>query len=155
MNNNITFPPLNSKPRHCASAGFTLIEMLVVISIITILLSAGAVGIKNLAETGGVSAAVPTTEAVFSYARELAIGKGSKARVLINADEDDHEKYLRYMIVAYQDEDENGNVKWIATARGSTLPKSVYFSQKYSFAEHSQSSGAIEEEDMDFDRLFR
>lgn len=149
MNNNITLPLLGSRSRHRAHAGFSLIEMLVVISIITVMLSAGAIGLKNLSETGGVSSAVPTTESVFSYARELAIGKGSSARILINADEGDFEKYLRYMVVAYQAEDEDGNVKWIVTARGSTLPKGVYFSQKYSFEDHAQSSGDIQEEDMD------
>lgn len=149
MNKNIRFSSSRTRSNRRARAGFSLIEMLVVITIITVMLSAGAIGLKNLSQTGGVSTAVPTAASIFSYARELAIGNGTRARVLINADQDDHEKYLRHILVAYEDEDEAGGARWITTARGSTIPRGVYFSQKYSFEEHSSASSPIPDEAMD------
>jgi len=148
MNNNIILSHLQPRSPRSARAGFTLVEMLVVISIITIMLSAGAIGLKNLSQSGGVSAAIPIAESVFSHARELAVGKASNARILINADRNNDDKYLRYMVVAYEWEDENGDKKWIAESRGSLLPKGVYFSQKYSLESHSDGVGSIETEQM-------
>ena len=148
MNVSNTLSSTSGKPSNSLRAGFSLIEMLVVIAIITILLSAGAVGLKNLTQTGGVSAAVPVAQSVFSHARELAIGRGSRARVLINADESDRERYLTYMIVAFLSDDEDGNPKWVAESRGSSLPKGVFFSQKYSYLNHSSRTGTLDSEDM-------
>ena len=130
-------------------AGFSMVELLVVISIIAVLLSVGAAGLKNLTTTGGVSAGIPVAEAVFSQAQNSARGQVANARVLINADENDPEKYLRHMVVAYELEDEEGATKWITDTRGVYLPKGVYFSQKYSRIDHSGSSGEIEAIDID------
>jgi len=114
---------------------FTLVEMLVVIAIITVLLTIGAVGLKNMAKAGGVSAGLPVAEAIFAEARAMAIGKGSKARVLIHgthdiADEYHRERYLRYMAIQYLDtqgtEDEADDV-WVMASKGVSLPKGVYF----------------------------
>ena len=84
------------------AAAFTLVEMLVVITIITILLTVGALGLKNLSKGSGVSAGLPVAEAVFAEARAIAIGRGTKARVLVHAennrnDEVHRERYLKYM----------------------------------------------------------
>ena len=122
--------------RHAAA--FTLVEMLVVITIITILLTVGALGLKNLSQASGISAGVPVAEAVFAEARSIAIGKSTTARVLIFANQDDEERYLRYMLVAYFD-DATG--RWIAESRGSSLPKGVYFSQLFSKVDHAAGSG--------------
>jgi prepilin-type N-terminal cleavage/methylation domain-containing protein len=112
---------------------FTLVEMIIVITIITILLTVGALGLRNLAKGSGVSATVPVTEAVFAEARAIAIGKGTNARVLINSNKDD-DRYLRFMVVAYLDDDSG---KWVAESRGTSLPKGVYFSQDFSKKSHS------------------
>lgn len=146
--NTISFKRKYTDSQQLAS-GFTLIEMLVVISIITIMLSAGAIGLKNLSQTGGVSAAVPIAESIFAQARQSAIGKGAKARVLINSDVSDQEKYLRYMLVAYEWEDESGDTRWVTESRGTYLPQGVFFSQKFSYESHADSSGSLEEESMD------
>ena len=118
---------------------FTLVEMLVVITIITVLLTIGALGLRNLSKSSGVSAGVPLAEASFAEARGVSSGSGGTSRVLINADPDDEERYLRYIMVVYLSE----GGKWVAAGRGTYLPKGVYFSQVYSKLDHSASSGDI------------
>lgn len=116
---------------------FTLIELLVVITIIGILLTVGAMGLKNLSKASGVTAGLPIAEGVFSEARSLAQGNGNRSRVLINADSDDNERYLRFMLLVT--ESESG--EWIAASRGIYLPEGVFFSREYSHLDHENSSG--------------
>ncbi|MFK7909963.1 MAG: prepilin-type N-terminal cleavage/methylation domain-containing protein [Akkermansiaceae bacterium] len=134
MKTETLLPKLRSKVMRRSAAAFTLVEMIVVITIITILLTVGALGLKNLSKGSGVSAGLPVAEAVFAEARAIAIGKGTNARVLIHANfnpnDDFHkERYLKYMIVAYEelDADGNPNGNWKLDSRGVTLPDNVYF----------------------------
>ncbi|MBK1831549.1 prepilin-type N-terminal cleavage/methylation domain-containing protein [Verrucomicrobiaceae bacterium R5-34] len=120
---------------------FTLVEMLVVITIITILLTIGAMGLRNLGKSSGVSAGVPLAEAAFAEARAVSVGNGTTSRLLISADRDDSEKYLRYMLVVYEADDG----RWIAAGRGMYLPEGVYFSQEYSKLNHEDGTGEIPE----------
>jgi len=123
-----------------AAPAFTLVEMLVVITIITVMLSIGALGLRNLSKASGVSAGLPIAEGVFAEARTIAVGKGTKTRVLLHAqmDRDDEfhrERFLRYMAVAYQELDAAGEPvldSWIVASRGSLLPEGVYFSPELS-----------------------
>ena len=74
----------HSNPRSPRVApAFTLVELLVVITIITVLLTIGAVGLKNMSKAGGISAAVPVAEAIFAEAKAQAIGSGNKSRFLV------------------------------------------------------------------------
>jgi prepilin-type N-terminal cleavage/methylation domain-containing protein len=118
---------------------FTLIEMLIVITLITVLLTIGAMGLKNMAKASGVSAGLPVAESIFSEARALAMGKGTKARVLIHAqndstDEFHRERFLRYMVISYEKLDDQGEPTgtWELASKGVNLPKGVYFSQTLS-----------------------
>jgi len=124
---------------------FTLVEMLVVITIIGVLLTVGALGLRNISKSSGVSAGVPLAEAVFAEARGVSAGNGGSARVLISADPDDEERYLSYMMVAYRSDDD----KWVASGRGIYLPKGVYFSQDFSRLDHSAETGDIPSESVD------
>jgi len=132
------------RTRFQVASGFTLVEMLVVITIITIMLTVGALGLKNLSKASGVSAGLPVAEAVFAEARAVAIGKGGSTRVLINADKDDHERYLRYMLVVYDADPDPDTEKWVANSRGSLLPEGVYFSQEFSRKDHELGTTEIE-----------
>jgi prepilin-type N-terminal cleavage/methylation domain-containing protein len=116
--------------------GFTLVEMLAVVLIISVLLTLGAVGINRLTSGKGVTNGVSNVEALFDEARAIAVGKGTKARVLVD-NNTTGENYLRRFLVVYQDLDpETGQPKdpetWVLSSRGVTLSEGVYFSQKFS-----------------------
>ncbi len=131
---------LHGKFNRCSSlAAFTLVELLVVITIIGVLLTVGAVGLKNVSKSSGVTAGIPLAEGVFAEARTVASASGTNARVLISADPDDEERYLRYMMVAF--ESESGD--WVAASRGIYLPQGVFLSQEYSLLNHQMGSGDI------------
>lgn len=124
---------------YSSGRGFTLIEVLVVIAIITILLTLGSFGLRNLTKTSGITAALPVAESLFVEARELAVGRATNTRVLIHAtvdasDEYHRVRYLKYMAIAYeeQDEDGNGTGVWILSSQGTELPQGVYFDKTLS-----------------------
>jgi len=142
MKHNSSFSQ-KSQPRSGYSAvapAFTLIELLVVITLITVLLTVGAMGLKNMAQSSGVSSGVPIAEAVFSEARNLAKGTARPTRVLIHGQQDSQDEYhrkrfLRYMAIAQEALDEDGNVidgQWEVSSKGVNLPKGVFFSQMLS-----------------------
>jgi len=115
--------------------GFTLVEMLAVVLIISVLLTLGAVGINRLTSGKGVTNGVSNAEALFDEARAIAVGKGTKARVLVD-NNDNSENSLRRLLVVYQELDAEGQPvtpeTWVLTSRGVTLSEGVYFSEKFS-----------------------
>jgi prepilin-type N-terminal cleavage/methylation domain-containing protein len=138
---------MNSRPTR-KSGGFSLIELLVVILIISLLLTLGAVGLRGIGGKG-VTTAVTTTEAVFDEARAIAVGKGTKARVLIDVDDiQDLDNYKRRILVAYEELDDQGEPvkdEWVLASRAVTLPERTYFSQTFSKKEHEKGTGELEE----------
>jgi prepilin-type N-terminal cleavage/methylation domain-containing protein len=62
---------------------FTLVELLVVIAIISILMTAGVIGLGGISGGKGVSSAVATAEALFDEARSIAVAT-APARVLVS-----------------------------------------------------------------------
>lgn len=139
------------RPTNSSRAGFTLVELLVVILIMTVLLTIGAAGFKN-AGGKGVSTALPATEAIFDEARSVAVGKGTKSRVLIDVDDvDDESNYLRRMVVAYEATDENGEPKannWVLASKAFVFPPKTYFSREFSKKNHKSKSGELDEMDL-------
>lgn len=116
--------------------GFSLVELLVVIVIMTILMTMGAMGIRNLTGGKGTSTALANTEAVFAEARSTAIGRGAPARVLIDVrDINDQSNYLRRIVIAAQDIDPATGLprnSWSLISRGYTLPDGVFYSMDLS-----------------------
>ncbi len=130
------------------SRGFSLIELMVVILIISMLLTLGAVGLKGIAGGKGISTAVATSEALFDEARSIAVGKGTKARVLVDInDSQDVDNYLRRILVAYQKLDSDGQPteEWELASRATLLPDKVFFSQEYSRLDHEGGGGDVRE----------
>jgi len=129
-----TSPTVLSKTR---KRGFTLVELIVVIAIISTLLAVGVGTIKNVAGSKGVSTGVSLAEGVFDHARNLAKANGS-ARVMIYCDEGgsnkvQREKYLRLMAVSAlklqpktnpADPDE---YEWTIVGGGVVLPSDTFF----------------------------
>jgi len=127
----MTLAPRREGGRRPASAGkgFTLMEVLTVITIIAILLTVASVGIQRIDRGQANTSALAVAEALFDEARSMAIGQGTEARVLIHgnlddSDELDRERYLRYLCVAVPDE----SGQYRVVSRGTLLPSGVYFS---------------------------
>ncbi|YCM44735.1 prepilin-type N-terminal cleavage/methylation domain-containing protein [Verrucomicrobiaceae bacterium 227] len=128
-----------------AKKGFTLVELLLVMTIIAVLLSVASVGINNIGKGQGLTAGLSLGEGMLTQARNLAINQNTTARVIIHSDMNDgipeeRERYRRMMMVVYKDtdtetgEEESGN-DWIRVGQPVLLPSKVYFSPELSFAD--------------------
>jgi prepilin-type N-terminal cleavage/methylation domain-containing protein len=136
-----------------SKSAFTLVEMLVVIAIISVLMTAGSIGLSGMGGKG-VSSGVATTESLFDEARTTAVSRNIRSCVLIaktltnNSSED-----LRRMLVAYEEVDANGLPKstpeqaptWVLSSRGAVLPDQVYFSEIFSKKNHASGSDPVTE----------
>jgi prepilin-type N-terminal cleavage/methylation domain-containing protein len=147
---------MNSAPKRfsrlCASRGFSLVEMLVVIAIISILMTAGSIGLSNLGGRG-VTSGVDTSEALVDEARSLAIGKNLRSAILVareltnNPAED-----RRRILVAHEQtvadgsaaDPDNTSPNWVLTSRGALLPDQTFYSHFFSKKNHETSTGDIE-----------
>jgi prepilin-type N-terminal cleavage/methylation domain-containing protein len=120
--------------------GFTLVEILTVIAIITILMAAGAIGIGNINAGKGVTSAVATCESLFEEARTIAVSKRTRARVMVDINNKASENYLRRIVIVYENVilNPDGSVasrSWVQANRGYEMPKGTYFSVEYSSLE--------------------
>lgn len=131
--------------------------MLVVIAIMSILMTAGAIGLSGMGGKG-VTSGVATAESLFDEARSTAISKNMRACVLVakeltnNPAED-----LRRIIVAYEEVDNvatsstfgqaknptNANPKWELSSRGAVLPDQTFYSSVLSKKDQANGSGTI------------
>ena len=111
-------------PRRSQS-GFTLLELVVVLSIMLILSTMGFVAYQASTPPGAVSAARNELHGLLRFARNQAIMRGSNSMLIINYDSSDEEKFLRYVGVIV--EEEYNSTIWKAAHSGVYLPKGVYF----------------------------
>jgi len=128
-----------------------LVELLVVILIISILLTLGATAIRG-AGGKGTSAAVASTEAIFAEARELATGRSTYTRVLVDVrDSNQESSFLRRIALAefvpgddpskaYEADGSPKDSFFELSARGYTFPSGTFFSREYSSRQHGTGS---------------
>jgi len=137
----------HSIPKPYSRRGFTLIEILVVVAIISILLTAGITGLGNLSAGKGTTAAVAACESIFAEARNIAMSKGCKARVLIDVNNAGNENYLRRVIVVHEQIAANGTPvanTWVMPSRGYVMPQGTFFSQHFSIGQAAQTLGGAQ-----------
>lgn len=142
--------PIYSK-RPDRSGGFTMVELLIVIVIISVLMTLGTIGLGNM---GGnpVNAGVATAEAIFDEARSTAIGKCVRAGVIVAKDlTNNPANDRRQLFVVHEEIDPNtgkpttpgANPDWVLLNRGVVLPDQVFFSEALSKRDHS-GTGALD-----------
>ena len=125
------------------SHGFTLVEMLVVIAIMSILMTAGAIGLGGMGGKG-VTSGVASAESLFDEARSIAVGQRTRSRVLIarTLTNNPSENLRRMIIVSEALNPTTGlpvSNSWVISSRGVVLPDQVFFSQD--FSKRSNDSG--------------
>lgn len=129
---------------------FTLVEMLVVIAIMSVLMTAGAIGLGGIAGKG-VSSGVSSAESLFDEARSMAVGQRVKTRVLVakRLTNNPAENLRRMAVASFIEKlDANGNVtssNWELSSRGILLPDQVYFSQQFSREDQAGGTGSLPE----------
>lgn len=114
--------PLVSRPRKARA--FTLIELLVVIGIIALLAGAIGIGLRGGDQTVALQSGQATLSAMVSATRGRAAIAGANARLLVNANEADPDRYLRYLAVAV--ETSTSPSTFTIVGEGVSLPAGVY-----------------------------
>ena len=136
-------------------AGFSLVELLAVILVISILMTVGVMGIRNLVAGKSTASALASAEGLFDEARLIAVGRGTTARVLVHTDADKaaNTDYLRRVLIAFRPLKDDGTVDtatWELANRGLLLPDGVYFSREFSKKDHAGAGDILDEENFTF-----
>jgi len=105
-------------------AGFTLLEMIVTLSLIAILSSIVYVSSNHGFEDRALARASSDVGLMVKAARAEAIMAGRDARLIVNLDDADADRFLRYVGVVTRDADES--TKWVASHPGIALPEGIY-----------------------------
>lgn len=128
----------NPRKQRLRSA-FTLVEMLVVIAVMSILMTAGAIGLGNIGGNG-VTGGVETADALFDEARIMAVSQRTNVRVMVarNLTNNPQENFRRIVIASNPlNNDGTPNTgQWVASSRGALLPEKTFFSEQYSKRDH-------------------
>lgn len=111
---------LNSK------SGFSLIELLAVLSVMVILGGVIGVSLREPSGSQALRSSTTTMMGIFRTARTLALSNNAPVRVIIHADHNEPEKFLRYVGII-QEETIDGETGWVATGKGFFLPNKIYY----------------------------
>ncbi len=135
--------PLYATKKLSDRGGFTIVELLVVMAIISIMMTLAATVLRTAGTGRSIESGVELMESMVREAQSTAMGNDTYARLVIASDSKNNSKnspHLRYMVVQLYKKDSKGadgsNIaprgRWVSTSAGMTLPPGVYFSPHYS-----------------------
>lgn len=102
--------------------GFTLIELLVVIGIIALLAAAIGIGLRGGDQTVALQAGQSTVASLVSATRGRAALANQNAALMVNANDQAPDRYLRLLAVGVND----GSGTFVPTGDGVLLPAGVF-----------------------------
>ena len=110
-----------------SSYGFTLLELLIVLAVMGLMM--GLIGFSLLGGGGAeLGAAQRELLGFVQQARSRAALSGSETRLIVNNNEEDEDKYHRYVELLVKDTcATNGDVRWLVMGEGKYLTEGVYF----------------------------
>ncbi|MCC5845962.1 MAG: prepilin-type N-terminal cleavage/methylation domain-containing protein [Verrucomicrobia bacterium] len=109
--------------------GFTLVELLITMSVIIIISGFVITAVGGNDGTNELNSAISRADSVFSLARSAAISRKTPVRVMVNYDPSRggrNGEFLRYMIVYYLDRDDAAGPRWKPFAEGEYLPQGIF-----------------------------
>ncbi len=120
---------------------FTLIEMMVVIAIMSILMTAGVIGLAGMGGKG-VASGVAIADSLFDEARSIAVSKRTSSRLMVANDltHNPGDNFRRIVVMYSEIDPTTGSQyspkKWTLSSRGALLPDQTFFSSSYSKKNH-------------------
>lgn len=110
--------------------GFSMVELLTVVAIISIMavIIGSALGGNNESLSLGTGQRVASS--MFQSARSIAILKQTQTRVIIygaQGSNTDPRKFLRFMGIVYDEDQDPSNPSWVPAVQGTYLPEGVFF----------------------------
>ena len=104
--------------------GFTVLELLVVLAVMGVMI--GALGFSFIgANQSGLGDAQRSVLSLLQKARVLAVSNSVESRILVSADSDDSEKYLRQAKLVILDQ--NNSNHWQIVEDNFYLPQDTWF----------------------------
>ena len=103
------------------SSGFSLLELLVVMAVMGIMI--GLVGFSFIGSGGGqIGQGQRLLLSLLHQVKTLAVSSGKEARLIVSADPTDEEKYLCYMEIVLQGDNNDTRQSWEGQGGGSIYP---------------------------------
>lgn len=132
------------KSKHLFVKGFTLVELLVVVAIISLMLTLAANSLRGLDKSKGVVSGVDLLNGALVEAREIAKGRATWTRVVIPITPMNRTKDSRHLsfaaVMVWEPDNEmdlteapmSDDLSWKMISKGVKFPDGIYFSDKYS-----------------------
>lgn len=125
---------LVSSRRDAAASAFSLVELMLVMTIVVLMMSLAVPAWQSISQGSSVRGAVTTGSSLVHGARATALLQGAGSVLLVDNtyDEKNPERFLRRMIVAQQTNLPDGTKQFIMEGTSSLLPRGAMFSPDYS-----------------------